>query len=124
MDEVMDFLQGQFGKYHFSGIGNVVVQTQPRVRARDPDPARRTARCSGPAASENISVVVHEQAHQWWGDNVSVQNWRDVWLNEGFATWPQWRWEEAQGGTTAQQMLAATYNQYPDGHSYWTAQDR
>ncbi|MYT74189.1 MULTISPECIES: M1 family metallopeptidase [unclassified Streptomyces] len=33
------------------------------------------------------SVMVHELAHQWFGDSVSPRTWSDLWLNEGHATW-------------------------------------
>ncbi|WP_405611069.1 M1 family metallopeptidase [Streptomyces sp. NBC_01508] len=33
------------------------------------------------------SVMVHELAHQWFGDSVSPRAWSDLWLNEGHATW-------------------------------------
>jgi aminopeptidase N len=32
-------------------------------------------------------IMVHELAHQWFGDSVAPERWRDVWLNEGHATW-------------------------------------
>jgi len=31
--------------------------------------------------------IVHEIAHQWWGDAVTERDWDDVWLSEGFATY-------------------------------------
>jgi len=31
--------------------------------------------------------VVHEVAHQWWGNAVTEKDWDDVWLSEGFATY-------------------------------------
>ncbi|MFK4070987.1 M1 family metallopeptidase [Streptomyces sp. NPDC029674] len=33
------------------------------------------------------AVMVHELAHQWFGDSVSPRSWSDLWLNEGHATW-------------------------------------
>lgn len=46
-------------------------------------------------------VVVHELAHQWWGDLVTCETWKDVWLNESFATYAEALWEERKGGRSA-----------------------
>jgi len=43
-------------------------------------------------------VVVHELAHQWWGDLVTCGTWADVWLNESFATYGEALWAESVGG--------------------------
>ncbi len=40
---------------------------------------------------------VHELGHQWWGDWVTMDDWRDIWLNEGFATHTEWLWAEHKG---------------------------
>lgn len=34
-------------------------------------------------------VVAHELAHQWWGDMVTLGTWKDIWLNESFATYSE-----------------------------------
>ena len=40
--------------------------------------------------SANQPIMVHELAHQWFGDSVAPDQWSDVWLNEGHATWYEW----------------------------------
>ena len=37
----------------------------------------------------------------WYGDSVTLKDWPDIWLNEGFATWSNWIWSEMQGNKSA-----------------------
>ena len=47
------------------------------------------------------TVVAHELTHQWFGNSVSLENWQDIWLKEGAATYAEWLWMEQKEGVEA-----------------------
>jgi aminopeptidase N len=53
----------------------------------------------GRGGSERL--VAHELAHQWFGNSLTVADWRHIWLNEGFAKYAEWLWSELSGGPSA-----------------------
>jgi len=52
----------------------------------------------GPREPRAVSVVAHELAHQWYGDYLTCRDWRELWLNEGFATYFAADWQSSVEG--------------------------
>ena len=52
-----------------------------------------------PIYSEGVGIgtIVHEQGHQWWGDNVTLDRWRDICFNECLASYSSWLWDGHKG---------------------------
>jgi len=46
-------------------------------------------------------IYVHEASHQWWGNCVTPATWKDIWLNEGFATYSEALYDEKVFGKDA-----------------------
>ncbi len=110
LPEILDWEAGLFGPFPFGSAGAVVdhlpsgqvgyaLETQNRpVFPGDG---------SGPAVA--VPTLVHELSHQWFGDSVTPSSWQDMWLNEGFATYATWLWQEDDGGVPVSRSAATAF---------------
>lgn len=90
--EMIDLFDDSFGPFPFATYGVVAVDEDLGLALES-----QTLSLFGLDSLDEV-VMAHELAHQWFGDDVGPGTWRDIWLNEGFATYAQWMWSEASGG--------------------------
>ncbi len=110
--DIIDWEETNFGPYPFSSTGAIVD------RPGDAGYALETQnRPVFPADQLDTSTLVHELAHQWYGDSVTPKSWRDMWLNEGFATYAEWLYKEDHGGKSAQKTFDELYED--DDEAVW-----
>ncbi|MBM2622721.1 M1 family metallopeptidase [Actinoplanes sp. LDG1-06] len=117
--EITDWESTVFGPWPFEARGGIVAPPGTLTFALE-NQTRPNYSSGFFTRGSNTSVVVHENAHQWFGDSVSVAEWQHIWLNEGFASYAEWLWSEKNGEGTAQEIFDYLYATYPANALVWT----
>ncbi|MEU7766313.1 M1 family metallopeptidase [Nocardia sp. NPDC049190] len=104
--QMLEVFTEKFGPYPFEGYTVVVTDDELEIPIEAQGISVFGANhCDGRRGAERL--VAHELAHQWFGNSLTIRQWRDIWLHEGFACYAEWIWSEAAGGPSADQLARA-----------------
>ncbi|MDQ0892822.1 M1 family metallopeptidase [Agromyces ramosus] len=92
--DMLVFFEELYGPYPFNSYGAIVDDDSVGY-------ALETQTRSFFSRNAREGTIAHELAHQWMGDHVSPERWADIWLNEGWATYSTWMWNEHRDRATA-----------------------
>lgn len=91
---MIQFMEDRLGPYPFEAYGVAVMGVYGHTGLET-----QTLTILDLAQSAEAHILLHELAHQWFGNSVTPATWQDAWLNEGFATYFMWLWFEHEGGS-------------------------
>jgi aminopeptidase N len=113
LPEMVKFFSSIYGPYPFDAVG-AIVDSAPAVGY-----ALETQTKPVFASVPSESTLAHELAHQWIGDSVTLAQWPDIWLHEGFARWSEWIWSEHEGNASAAQRFEQLYSIPASNDAFW-----
>ena len=103
--DVIAFLEDLLGPYPFDAYGTIVMPF-PLGFALE----HQTLSLHGPA-SIGPSIIAHEVAHQWLGNSVTPDDWSEIWMNEGFATYLHLMYEAEHFEADVHDVIVQIYAQ-------------
>ncbi|MGQ4600259.1 M1 family aminopeptidase [Nocardia sp. R6R-6] len=114
LPEILDFIESLYGPYPFDTAGGIYLDADIGFSLET-----QTRPLYAPMI--DLQTVVHEIAHQWWGDWVSVRHWSDICLNECFASYTaDYLWPERMAGRNVDDDYRETIRRSRDNAKFWS----
>ncbi len=114
--DLLRWLERVIGTYPFREVGGLTTSLPVGFALENQTRPTYPFMGDGPGA---VRTVVHELAHQWFGDSVAIAGWKDIWLNEGWATYFEHLYTETHGGPTTDEQLRVAYADIPSDDAFW-----
>ncbi|MGY5031857.1 M1 family metallopeptidase [Streptomyces sp. 900116325] len=108
----LEWMERQVGRYPFETYGLLIADTKTgfELETQTLTLFERSVFTSGIYPEWYVeSLMVHELAHQWFGDSVSPRAWSDLWLNEGHASWYEARYAEEHAKRPLERRMRDAY---------------
>ncbi|WP_040794411.1 M1 family metallopeptidase [Nocardia higoensis] len=113
LPQILDVIEQLYGPYPFDTAGGIHLDTVlPFSLETQTRPLY--------APWTDLNTVVHEIAHQWWGDSVTIRNWSDICLHECFASYTaDYLWPERVEGLDVDAHYRATLADHSSSPEFW-----
>lgn len=111
-------LEAIWGPYPFGEVGGIAPAADFEYGALETQP--RPIYNTRTLVSEPTALLVHEYAHQWFGNKVTLRQWVDIVMNESYAAYSEWLIAERRGRRSANDIMKRIYAAAPADHTTWT----
>ena len=105
--DAVRFLEELLGPYPFDAYGTLVLPIPIELALEN-----QTLSVHGRDFLDPF-IIAHEAAHQWLGNSVALEDWGDIWLNEGFATYLHLMFEAEHHGADFDAGMQQLHAQLP-----------
>ncbi|MFB3894989.1 MAG: M1 family metallopeptidase [bacterium] len=110
------FFANKFGEYPF--LSEKYVTAEHTITSSMEHQTCTSLRPYGLETGGFTRSNIHELAHQWFGDMITMQHFNHLWLNEGFGTYAEALWQENFNGTYGTDSYHAYVNAWSTSDSY------